>query len=184
MTKILYYRFLLLDQFRFGETHFTTYQRSWPITMRIVHSWAVNNENGFFCGKLPLKIKNLTGLCHKERTSFLYWRIFAACACGWISCDIMRYHAISCYTTCFQQLTRSWCCSPVCSRALSVHASLVMHEALANVSSLFTSSVRDVVGFRQASHSHLCDMHRTRVRCENALGHVPVVAVVLQVVVL
>jgi len=96
VTKILYYRFLLLDQFRFGETHFTTYQRSWPITMRIVHSWAVNNENGFFCGKLPLKIKNLTGLCHKERTSFLYWRIFAACACGWISCDIMRYHAISC----------------------------------------------------------------------------------------
>ena len=27
VTKILYYRFLLLDQFRFGETHFTTHPR-------------------------------------------------------------------------------------------------------------------------------------------------------------
>jgi len=92
------------------------------------------------------------------------------------------YHAG--LTTCFQKLTRSWCCSPVCARALSVHASLVMHEALANMSSLLKSSVRDVVRFRQACHSHLCDVHGTRVRCENALGHVPVVSVVLQVVVL
>ena len=28
MTKIVYHRFLLLDEFRFCEAHFTTYQRS------------------------------------------------------------------------------------------------------------------------------------------------------------
>jgi len=46
--KILYHLVLLLDQFRFCETHFTTYQRSWPIGVRLVHSFAVEQEL-FFC---------------------------------------------------------------------------------------------------------------------------------------
>jgi len=48
VTKILYHWFLLLDQFRFCETHFTTYQQFVAITVRLVHSWAAR------CGDLKV----------------------------------------------------------------------------------------------------------------------------------